>query len=125
MSTSDVIRERREGRLPLSAPLPAPDSATAVAELGEGLQGRGQSPLSCAANHALPVVPRTSVSIRVATLSDVPFIDELQKAHSKMVGFMPRGQLQGYIEGGMRVGCGRAFPRSLSPRRRGAESRGK
>src|SRR4051812_2882627 len=43
-------------------------------------------------------IPRADVSVREATPDDVPFIDELQKAHRKQVGFMPRGQLEGKIK---------------------------
>lgn len=46
----------------------------------------------------LPVpVPAQPISIRVATENDVPFIDALQKAHTKMVGWMPMQQLQNYV----------------------------
>jgi len=48
------------------------------------------------------IVPqaRLPVSIRQATMDDLPFIDELQKLHNKMLGFMPLAQLQGYVESG-------------------------
>ena len=66
---------------------------------GEGLQGRGRSPRPCGASAFLPV-PRCPISIRVATSNDLPFIDALQKHHSKMLGFMPFAQLKGYVESG-------------------------
>jgi GNAT superfamily N-acetyltransferase len=42
---------------------------------------------------ALPA-PRVPVSIRVATMDDLPFVDALQKQHAKMVGWMPKSQLR-------------------------------
>ena len=42
----------------------------------------------------LPPVP---VTVRPATADDLPFIDALQKKHAKMVGWMPRQQLEGKI----------------------------
>src|SRR4051812_42358107 len=41
-----------------------------------------------------------NLAVRVATVADVPFIDSLQKAHSKQLGFFPRGQMEEYIAGG-------------------------
>ena len=50
----------------------------------------------------LPALP--SITTRVATMADLPFIDQLQKKHSKQLGFFPRAQIEGYIRGGwMRV----------------------
>src|SRR4029453_11337614 len=48
-------------------------------------------------NEVLPI-PRADVSVREATPEDIPFIDKLQKAHRKQVGFMPRGQLEGKLK---------------------------
>jgi N-acetylglutamate synthase-like GNAT family acetyltransferase len=45
-------------------------------------------------------IPRVSVTVREATLDDIPFIDALQKTHREQVGFMPRGQLVGKINAG-------------------------
>ena len=47
----------------------------------------------------VPAVPvaRCAVSVRPATVKDVPFIDRLQKMHSHMVGWMPGKQLEGKI----------------------------
>lgn len=47
----------------------------------------------------LPIIPvaRTPISIRPATLADVPFIDGLQKMHTHMVGWMPTKQIEGKI----------------------------
>src|SRR5690242_11585546 len=44
--------------------------------------------------------PRVPISIRLATMEDLPFIDALQKIHTKQVGFMPQAQLRGKIEAG-------------------------
>jgi GNAT superfamily N-acetyltransferase len=41
-----------------------------------------------------------AVNIRVATIADLAWIDQLQKLHNNMVGFMPRVQLEGYAEAG-------------------------
>jgi hypothetical protein len=47
---------------------------------------------------SLPIpLPRIPITVRPATPADIPFIDSLQKRHSRMVGFMPRGQLEGKI----------------------------
>jgi hypothetical protein len=40
------------------------------------------------------------VSVRAATMDDLPFIDALQKKHTKQVGFMPTKQLEGKIKAG-------------------------
>src|SRR5436305_1761361 len=50
--------------------------------------------------NAIIPVSRIPVSIRPATLSDIPFMDELQKLHQKQLGFMPRKQLEGKIAAG-------------------------
>lgn len=55
--------------------------------------------LTAAAPVMLPA-PRRGLSIRPATLDDLPFMDALQKTHGRMVGWFPRQQMQGYIEGG-------------------------
>ena len=44
--------------------------------------------------------PRCSIEIRTAKADDLPFIDALQKMHSHMVGFLPRGQIEKYVQGG-------------------------
>jgi GNAT superfamily N-acetyltransferase len=45
-------------------------------------------------------IPRCNVTVRSATLSDLPFIDGLQKQHTKQVGWMPTKQLEGKIKAG-------------------------
>lgn len=44
--------------------------------------------------------PRVPLAVRPAVLSDVPFMDSLQKMHTKMVGFMPTAQFEGNIKAG-------------------------
>ncbi|MGB7158952.1 MAG: GNAT family N-acetyltransferase, partial [Tepidisphaeraceae bacterium] len=56
-------------------------------------------------------VPRRDVSIRAATSADVAFMDRLQKAHSKQVGYFPTKQFEGYVEmGGVLVAHDGAEP---------------
>jgi GNAT superfamily N-acetyltransferase len=54
--------------------------------------------------------PRIGLSIRVGVATDFAFIDALQKKHRDEVGFMPRPQLEQYINGGSVLiaedGCG-------------------
>jgi hypothetical protein len=47
-------------------------------------------------NQIIPV-PKCAVSIRPATLSDLPFIDGLQKKQTKQVGWFPRKTIEGKI----------------------------
>jgi hypothetical protein len=47
---------------------------------------------------ALPSPRRGPIAIRLATLDDIPFIDALQKQHTKMVGFFPRVWFEQNIE---------------------------
>ena len=42
-------------------------------------------------------VPRSPISVRAATPSDLAFIDQLQRVHTHMVGWMPGKQLEGKI----------------------------
>src|SRR5688572_1283385 len=46
-----------------------------------------------------PVVPvaRVPIAVRVATMADLPFMDALQKKHSKQLGYFPTKQFEGYI----------------------------
>ena len=44
--------------------------------------------------------PRVAISIRVAELKDVPFIDDLQRKHARMVGWFPTKQIEGNIAKG-------------------------
>ena len=45
---------------------------------------------------ALPA-PRRAIAVRVATMADLPFMDALQKQHSKQLGYFPTKQFEGYI----------------------------
>ena len=45
-------------------------------------------------------VPRTPISIRAATLADLPFIDALQKQHTRQLGYFPTKQFEDYIARG-------------------------
>ena len=60
----------------------------------------GQVPpygLAMTTSLALPE-PRLPISVRTATMDDLPFLDELQRGQTKAVGYFPRGQFMGYIE---------------------------
>jgi ribosomal protein S18 acetylase RimI-like enzyme len=47
---------------------------------------------------SLPVpIPKVPVSVREATLDDVPFLDALQKKHGDALGYFPTKQFEGYI----------------------------
>jgi ribosomal protein S18 acetylase RimI-like enzyme len=46
------------------------------------------------------IVPNAPVRIRVATMADMAAIDSLQKKNSRALGFFPRQQLAGYLNGG-------------------------
>lgn len=48
---------------------------------------------------ALPE-PRVPIHIRPAVAGDVAFMDSLQKMHTKQVGWMPTGQLEGHVAKG-------------------------
>src|SRR5438105_3451006 len=43
-------------------------------------------------------LPRVPITTRVATMDEVPFMDRLQKMHTKMVGWMPTAQFEGKIK---------------------------
>ena len=50
-----------------------------------------------ATTHALPL-PRVDVTVRAGTVADVPFMDGLQRKHTKQVGWMPTAQFEGKIK---------------------------
>ena len=55
-------------------------------------------------NKPMPLPELPTITTRVATMDDLPFIDALQKKHSKQLGFFPRQQIEGYLKNGwMRV----------------------
>ncbi|MDB5321548.1 MAG: hypothetical protein JWN40_3179 [Phycisphaerales bacterium] len=47
-------------------------------------------------NSIIPI-PRGNVTVRPAVMSDLSFLDSLQKLHTKQVGWMPTKQLEGKI----------------------------
>src|SRR4051812_32020050 len=49
---------------------------------------------------AILPIPPADVSVREATLADVPFIDALQGMHRKQLGFMATSWLEGKIRAG-------------------------
>ena len=63
------------------------------------------------------VIPSSPVAIRVATMADLPFLDALQKRHSKALGYFPTKQFEGYIEMG-----GVLVAESVGSRQRAASS---
>ena len=50
-------------------------------------------------NQIIPI-PRCEISIRPATLADVPFMDSLQKMYGKALGYFPTKQFEEYVETG-------------------------
>lgn len=46
------------------------------------------------------LVPEVPMRVRLATMDDVAFMDQLQKKYNRQLGFFPRGQLEGYVAGG-------------------------
>ena len=44
--------------------------------------------------------PRQAITVRLATMDDLPFMDALQKANGKALGYFPTKQFEGYIEMG-------------------------
>jgi len=59
------------------------------------------TPMPTGAGMILPA-PRCegALSVRLATLADIPFIDSLQKMHQKMLGWTPRKTIEGKIAAG-------------------------
>lgn len=65
------------------------------------IQARWVEPaLPQAAEQYVPIVARVPIAIRAATRADLPFIDSLQKKHSKELGFLPLKALEGKIDAG-------------------------
>jgi hypothetical protein len=67
--------------------------------LARSVQQQEQAPGQTAALLRVPE-PRVPITTRVATMADLPFMDALQKKHSKQLGYFPTKQFQSYIEGG-------------------------
>ncbi|MCC6682204.1 MAG: hypothetical protein IT445_14985 [Phycisphaeraceae bacterium] len=61
---------------------------------GDG-EARGAVPMV-----ATPPAPRLPIAVRVAVKDDLPFIDQLQRMHSHMVGWTPTKQFEANIEAG-------------------------
>ena len=60
----------------------------------------------------LPDCRERGLSIRPGTMDDLPFLDSLQKLHTKQVGWMPTKQFEGYINmGAVLVAEGKAEDR--------------
>ena len=55
------------------------------------------------AMQAIIPISRVPITVRPATMDDIPFIDSLQKQNSKQLGFFRRAQLEGYIRNGWTV----------------------
>ena len=48
--------------------------------------------------NAIVPIPKASITVRPGVMSDLPFIDSLQKLHTKQVGWMPTATLEGKIK---------------------------
>jgi hypothetical protein len=46
----------------------------------------------------VPKPRRVEIATRLATASDLPFLDQLQKQNGKALGFFPRAQMEGYVQ---------------------------
>ena len=51
-------------------------------------------------SHIARPLPQIDIAIRPAVLSDIPFMDRLQKLHTRQVGWMPTAQFEGKIAAG-------------------------
>src|SRR5690349_18988195 len=60
------------------------------------------------------VVPKSRISIRAGEMSDLSFLDSLQRMHTKQVGWMPTKQFEGKIKAGHVL-----IAESVEPRRHG------
>src|SRR5205809_547236 len=58
------------------------------------------SPVNAAVPFSTRPLPQRPIAVRLGTMEDLPFIDELQKKHAKQVGWMPRQQLVGKVAAG-------------------------
>ncbi|MGC4033571.1 MAG: GNAT family N-acetyltransferase [Tepidisphaeraceae bacterium] len=45
-----------------------------------------------------PIVARVPIAVRAGTMDDLPFIDRMQKQHSRELGFLPTAALEGKIK---------------------------
>src|SRR5690242_15652940 len=73
-------------------------SSSCLSALRVSVADPSSSVLIGAPSVATPLpVARVPVTVRPATLDDLPFIDALQKKHSKQLGFMSRATLEGKV----------------------------
>ncbi|HEV2294954.1 MAG TPA: hypothetical protein VGR35_13960, partial [Tepidisphaeraceae bacterium] len=56
--------------------------------------------IACTSSAVQLPAPRVPIAIRPATMSDLPFLDAMQKLHNKALGYFPTKQFEGYIEAG-------------------------
>jgi hypothetical protein len=49
---------------------------------------------------AIIPIPHHDLSIRAATMADIPFMDGLQKKYGKALGYFPTKQFEGYVQSG-------------------------
>ena len=90
LKTEGRSEERRPGVIDVLASYPH-SSVTSVAR-PEYVEG---------SSVALPLpLPHVPITVRAATLDDLPFMDRLQKLHSRAVGWMPTKSLEGKIAAG-------------------------
>ncbi len=68
---------------------------------GQGVSEMTDGRATCARRMVpLPAAEAMGVSVRPGVEGDLAFIDDLQRMHSKAVGWMPTGQLEGHIAKG-------------------------
>lgn len=62
----------------------------------------GQLPMEAGAGQSVsdytPIVARRAITIRAGVMADLPFIDGMQKKHSRELGFLPTKALEGKIK---------------------------
>jgi|GEM_PF-1427360 len=56
------------------------------------------TPHAALSTQHLIALPELPITVRLGTIQDIPFIDELQKKQTKNLGFMHRGTLEGKIK---------------------------
>ncbi|HEV2292657.1 MAG TPA: GNAT family N-acetyltransferase [Tepidisphaeraceae bacterium] len=67
--------------------------------------------IACTSSAVQLPAPRVPIAIRTATMSDLPFLDAMQKKHSRALGYFPTKQFEGYIEmGGVLVAEAEGMP---------------
>jgi hypothetical protein len=102
-SGEKLIVDRADGAVVDVIDPVSPSAADAAG--ARGLLATGHYPLTTS-SPAVPIVPRAKITIRPGTLDDLPFIDRLQKADSRALGFLPWQALVGKVElGQVLVAC--------------------